>query len=1121
MRVRVSFILALVLCSGAVLGQAVVLSGSADPQVVTLSAGQQVAVSYLIRNSSAQRLALQSSTADFTVNGIPVATVNLPANVTIPAGGVVVVPSNVSISQQIQNAAKAAGTDTVVMTRTFRAVLAAVVVQATIPVVIKIGSSMVGAASVTEVLLDVPRDGKTVARNEAIRAHAFIRGTGTGAIAGTWFVDGQPVETFQISILAGITQEVRTRLTLPTLELGPHTVELRIARPAPMTSNTQTYMVVQGTSSSQRVLAIQPSDGLPVATDAARTSFRWVPMPGAAGYELAFARDLSALGVDADGSPVSPLLNLQNWTRDSGKLIQLVTVPSDALSWTPSEDDFARLCASPSGKLVWAVRAIYPAQQHGDPSTTSTPRSLTLAPKPANLALVAPADAHVFRGLGDAGTEVPRRFEWQAGPEGVIYELAIASQGKTVYRALTRDTGCSLSALAVSKLAPGAYSWRVTAMKTGQGVVAASEKRSFVVAHSVAVIDSRTVSPTGAGAFIVAGGIVGALPGAASEIALTPADGSTIGEQQPTISATYPEAKELMLTLNGVDVTALAEVTPTSLTLQPPGVFNDGAHTIGLTVATSDGRTLESSSKFTIAAGSSEAPAADSLVDHPLQLNLDWNWNGDNNATASDTLTIDVNLRGQQNWAGMGWSSAAINAQLMRPIGEEFDLANFLTQGSVRGGDYKLIAGDIGSAASELTTGGSIYRAFSFISDAGPIKLSAAHTLGQAVQRSSIGSVPDMLYVTAESAQSTPEKGVSMSYVNSKSEATASQGFDGPTKSEVFSLSGRTPLASGLNLKADLARSDSTVSTIFGTQSQIGSAMNAALDGAFAGFGLSAAYRLIGSDYASPSSTTLTNNLKGWTLAANRPLGQFVTTSLNYSLLDSDAGSSAPASSVTSKSVDVSLAYPNLPSVTLQLAHNDSSADPFTVGTTGARTEENTWSVGSNYSTELWDAYLNYSKSDFTDYLDFLNPAIDTPNDRASGTWAFGFGVRPTKALRLRFDWGVNDSDRWFRPILSPVPLLGVDRSDQFRAQLEYLINTRFSSTLSLSNSDYADALGAYNNKSRNLSFRVNYLLRMGKSGGGLTITGELSHSDFAGSMFGDNGNSYGILVNDNRVLSF
>ena len=1125
MKSRVVLVVLLMLCAGAGFCQAPTLTGIADPQVVTLSAGQQAGVSYIIRNSSAQRLTLATSTADFVVGGITISTVTLPVNSILPANSTSIVPSNVSISRQVQNAARAAATDIVTVVRRFRTPPlppAGLPQQVNIPVTVKIGSSLAGPASVTQVALDVPSDGKTVGLGEQIRGRAFIRGTGTGAIAGAWYVDEMPVETFAINMTAGLTQEVRTRLTLPTTQLGPHNVRLQITRPAPVTSNTQTYMVVQGGESNHRVFAVLPSDGSPVPTDAPHTSFRWLPMPGASGYEIAFASDLSGLGLDKDGRPTSPLLNLQTWSSSSPKLLCLAKAPSDALAWTPSDDELARIASSPSGNAVWAVRAIYPAQAHGDPSTTSKPRAVKILPRPAPLALISPVDSAKLT------TAFPK-FEWQAGPEGATYEFAIVSRGKVVFRALTRGTIYALGELSPFKLAPGTYSWRVSAVRSGEGVVAASGESTFVVEISAAAASPTTPlalsrPPQGAvskgAAFILAGGLIGALPGAASEITIMPGDGSSITDQQPQISATYPETKAggVLLTLNGVDVTALADITSTGLSLQPPGVFNPGDHTIGLVALTSDGRKLEAASKFTVAAPESAPQVEAPPQDVPLQLNLDWNWNPNNDTYAADTLTIDLNLRGRHIWTG---SSAAVNAAATRPLGEKFDLSSFLAQGSLGNGDYQAMAGDIGSDGSELTDQGGTYRQFMFTSSGGPVRFAAAHTLGRALQMSSVGSVPDMFYLTAETAQSTAS-GLKLSYIDSSTNNAPTSGFDGQTDSKVLSLSGHSPIGgAGINASAELARSDSTFTSALGMQSQTDNAVNAALNGTFAGFALSATYRMVGSGYASPASTTLASNLRGWTFGVSRPFGQYINAGLNYSLLDNAANSNAPASSLISKSLDVALAYPNLPSITLQVARNDASADPFTVGTTGSRTQDTTWSIGANYAKSIWDAYANYSRSSFTDFLDFANPLTDTPNDRASGTWACGFGVRPARAVKLRFDWGANDSSRWFRPQLSPNAISGVDRSDQFRAELEYLINARFSSTVTVSNSDYADALGNYTNNARNLGFRLNYLLKAGKSGGGLVLTGELMHSDFAGSAQGDGGNTYSILVNENRMFSF
>jgi len=1112
------------------------LNGSVDPQMVSLTAGERTGVAYLIQNLTDQQVTLRSSVAEFFVDGRLVATVPVPAEVNVPANSVATLASDASINEQIQNAAKEALTDRVVMVRTFTSPpqqVGQAAVSVSIPLVIRIGGSIAGPASVTEVILDVPPDSKTVGQFAEIRGHAFIRGTGTGPVVGTWFVDDQPVETFQVNLTAGFTQEVWTRMSLPTINLGEHDVELRIARPHPVDSGPRRYVVIPRDVGSQSVFLVAPATGVALLPDAVRTRFAWAPMPGASGYEIAFAPSLTALGFDeTGGAPGGPLGKLV-WTEAmevSGDLLMLARVPADAAAWTPLPEQYERLFVKPPGTCYWAVRAVYPAQVHGDPTTTSKPRSLLLQPKPAELALISPMEGAVVN------TAYPS-FEWEAGPAGSIYEFALMFGGRTVFTALTPKTSYTLSELSRPRLTTGQYEWRVSAIRPAEGIVAASSRRTLVV-HPPAEAETPGSTEAANGrisqAVLIASiGPVIPLPGEVSQVTISPPSGAVVATQQPLISATYPEAKPdgVLVTLNGVDVTAIAAITPTSLSLQAPGVFSEGDHTVTVVVNTTAGMQLQEASTFTIAlpGGTAAASAAPGTPDtdrpraaRPLELDFNWNWRASTEGTSGDDLALDLNLRGQRTWVWSNDSYAAFNFQLSRPGGKEIDLSNFLAQAAFRKDRYKIIAGDIGAAESELTAQGLTHRSFSFVSSAGPLRLSASHTLGKAIQRSSIGRAPDMLLVTVETARSTPQRGIKLAFVDSENDLSGTSSFAGATRSRVLSLSGRAPLGkTGLNLRSEVANSDSTVVTAFGNQDTSGNAFTAAVDGVWAGVGLSTSYRRIGSDYTSAASNTLTNDTRSWTLSANRPLGKYVSTALNYTTYDNVGNSSIPASSLVSRSLDLTMAYPKRPSLTLRFARNDASSAPFVEGGWPADTEESVWSATASYTGRKWNGYLTYSKSNFEDFFDFVEPEVDTPNDRDTDTWSLGFSVQPVQSLRLRADWGVNNVDRWFRPLFGGLPIAGTDDSHQARLQAEYIMSQRLSTTMAWSRSDYKDALGAFRSDFRDFNVRLNYFLKLTTAGGGVVLTGEYRRFRFGGTTAGNSDDAFSVLINDNRLLNF
>ena len=1113
------------------------MGGSVDPPVLHISANQVAGVTYMIQNRTSVALTLISSEAQFLINGAVVETVPVPATLTVPANSMASMASDVAISQHVQDLAKTAGVQEVTVVRTFAQPMTPTlgdVVTSTgisIPLRVILTGSLTGAATVTEVTLDVPPDGKTVVWGAEIRAHAFIKGTGSGPISGIWLVDDQPIESFQVNMLAGMIQEVSTRTGLPTQSLGGHKVQLRITRPSELESNEMTYIVSSSDMGAQRVNLIAPGRSM-FQPDIAPLGWRWMPMPGAAGYEIAFADNPAALGLISGGLENRGFLQNLVWTDqmvDAGTLALLIRAPSDADTWTPDAEQSRKLAALAPGTLYGAVRAIFAGQVHGDPTTTSSPVAVMIQPRAADIVVESPQNGTTV--------QTPVEFKWQAY-EGlsVSYELAIASAKGVVFRALTQAPTYTLGPNARFKLDAGNYKWRVLAMESGSGIVAASKWNAFAAAKSVSISSAESAAkPAQTAMLLTDGRLFTVLPGASDQVTFIPGDGTIIADQQPTITVTYPKSKPqtAALTLNGVDVTALAAISDTSAVVQAPGVFNEGRHTVGFAIQTESGEQLQATSTFTIAlplgttaqAGSASAAAGQLPAQtRPLVMALDWNWQpgASNDITDLGKLVVGLNVRGFQQWDPANGSYSAINAQMTKVGNNNVDMTNLAAEANVRKGSMKAMLGDIGSAESDLTAGGLTYRAFNFVSNTAGMKLSASHTLGKMLQRSSIGRAPDMLLVTAENAGATPQRGLKLTYVDSKNSISGGSGFVGPSSSNVLSLSGRTNVGkSGLNLRMEMARSNSDTVTAFGSTSSTGDALYATADGKLAGFNVSGSYRKIASDYTSPASQMLTNDLEGYTYVVGRRIGKFLSTSLNYVTLDNGPNSSSPGSNVLSRSFDLTAAYPNLPSVTFRAAKNEASSQPFVAGGLPAANEDKQWSVTMNYAKTKWNTYLSYSNDSFTDFYDFIDPTVDTPNDRKTANWSVGIGLQPSPKLQCRFDWGQNTVDRWFRPIDVSGLLLGTDGSRQGRFSMNYGFTPRLSSTIELSNWNYTDALGTYHTDNRNLRLRLNYLLKIMPQGGGFILTGEWQRLDFSGTQQTNNTNDYVIMINDSRLIAF
>lgn len=1100
------------------------LAGAADPPVVRVSANQIAGVAYLVENKTSAALTLTSSQAEFVVDGNVVETAPVPVTLTVPPNNIASAASDVAVSSRVQELAREAGVDEVFVFRTFAApaIGEAPAAQISIPLRIVLTGNLTGPASVTEILLDVPPEGKIVSRNSEIRAHGFIRGTGSGTVSGVWLVDNQPVESFQTSLVAGITQEVSTRVSLPTASLGGHRVKLVVMRPTLAESNETYYVVTASENSTQRVSLFAPRK-TKFIPGIAPIAWKWLPMPGAAGYEIAFAKDPADLGATADAPNADSFLPGVVWTEQmaaAGRLALLIKLPADRTSWTPDAAEIEKLAGQSGETLYGAVRVIYANQAHGDPTTTSARAAVMVQAEVDEIALLSPTPEEKL--------QLPGALKWQpCGGTDVNYQIEIVSNGKTAVKALTRSPEYVLGRASNARLAAGGYRWRVIAMKPGPGIVAAS-KWAQLTLETAGQTDASSGMPAQSALLVSDGRFFSLLPGASDQVTFIPANGAVIADQQPTITVTYPKAKPetAALTLNGVDVTGLAAVSDTNTVLMAPGVFNEGQFSIGFSIQTEAGEQLEATSTFTVSLplGSPAAANKPPAGSRPLVLQWDWNWQAGQSNDLSDlgNLVVGLNISGYQNWGSLADAYSALNAQLIKITGEDLDIPNLMAEASLRAGRAKAFVGDMGSGESDLTAGGLTYRAFNFVTDAGGVKLSAAHTLGRALQRSSTGRAPDMLLVTAENKGATAQRGVKFAYVDSKNSISGGSGFSGPSKSEVMSFSGRTNLGkSGVNLRMELSRSDSDMVTALGTSSSTGDALYAMADGKLAGFNMSASFRRIASDYTSPASQTLTNDLKGWTYIASRPFGRFLSAAVNYVTLDNGPSSSSPSSNVLSKSLDITAAYPNLPYLTLRLAKNKAASAPFVQGANPAENEDKQWSLSMNYARPKWNYYLSYGKSEFTDFFDFIDPATDTPNDRDSKNWAFGLGLRPSPKLRCRFDWGENTVDRWFRIYTQPDPLFGSDGSRQRRFSVDYLFNRKLSSTVEFAKWHYSAALGQYLTDNKDLRIRLNYLIQLLPNGGGLTLTGEWRKVRLTGTQALRDTSEYVILVNDSRLFAF
>lgn len=83
-----------------------------------------------------------------------------------------------------------------------------------------------------------------------------------------------------------------------------------------------------------RVWLLSPRFGSILTLDIPRVVFRWKGVPGASGYELAFATNLRALGLDSQGNALPPSEGQRPWrNRD---LVLHVNLSAEQMQFIPS-----------------------------------------------------------------------------------------------------------------------------------------------------------------------------------------------------------------------------------------------------------------------------------------------------------------------------------------------------------------------------------------------------------------------------------------------------------------------------------------------------------------------------------------------------------------------------------------------------------------------------------------------------------------------------------------------------------------------------------------------------------------------------------------------------------------
>jgi hypothetical protein len=435
------------------------------------------------------------------------------------------------------------------------------------PLSIVSGNSLGAPLSVTTIAITSPRNGTLVMQGDELYGEAALAGTGSGTVTGAWLWDGNVVEQFATVFSGGQSITLRSRQSFPTPYLGVHAVELRIQQPNNLVTRPVTVVVNPGVWKTEKLL-LPPYGGRATETPL----FLWAAVPGAAKYQVGF-------------STRPYFATVKTWYDVTNN------------QWNIPSDVWESL---PEGEIYWTVRTVEMSGQ----IRKALPMRLLLR-FPAN-ALAATA---AVPGVTPQGNPL---LEWQGLKGHHLYRITITEDAdgtQVLRRYLTADPRVDLRALK-GRLDPAkTYYWRVDAVAPDGRTILTGPTHSFIpsVPHS-----RDGISPVSAGLVLASFHPRDSSRNfiLAEEIktlgSRTPAPDSTVTDPKAPITIQFssaPNPFDLALTIDGTDVTSLAQVDDTKLSYLPALALADGTHTVALSLGQDS-----STWKFTVKAGA--APSA-------------------------------------------------------------------------------------------------------------------------------------------------------------------------------------------------------------------------------------------------------------------------------------------------------------------------------------------------------------------------------------------------------------------------------------------------------------------------------------------------------------------------------
>ncbi|MCS6919991.1 MAG: porin, partial [Fimbriimonadales bacterium] len=459
-----------------------------------------------------------------------------------------------------------------------------------------------------------------------------------------------------------------------------------------------------------------------------------------------------------------------------------------------------------------------------------------------------------------------------------------------------------------------------------------------------------------------------------------------------------------------------------------------------------------------------------------------------------------------------------------RPARARYDINRLLGVFAYRQERFRAAIGDVGVQASAFTVSGLGTRAFQTSFLIGDWRFNYTKTIGTIIGRSGAGNSVNMWVATLETAGFAQGRGVRLIRTESEQAysgvGTPMGGVNRNTRARVWSLVGQYPLAQGVRIQGEIARSENAVPLIGGGEAGYrGDARTLSLQAQLPrGWNASLNYRNIEAAFRSPAAQTLTSDLVGYDAALTGALNRYMNLSLQYGNLENKPSSNNPKSTNTNWSATLTLNLPRFLPLNLGYRQTDSESDPLPPNTRRAKIRDRQYTIGTTARFGNFDAFLNYTFADFEDFFDVQNPNTDIPNERETRFVSVGVGYRAGN-LALRADWSDNKVNRFARdPILLSL-LRGDDTAANWRVQSEYRFAPGWSLSGVVARAEQRDLLRLGFNRLLDYSVRLNWTPPT-LAGGRFQFSIEWRQTETRSGANTQTNTLWIFLLNDSRLFS-